>query len=240
MGRRLIGLLSFLGLISASALAQSYDWTLSVLGRCNFTTTSRIYPSPDAGTNELRTLNTPYNSILSGGLEIRAKWLDESYFFYLSSEYLSESQTELKLDGSLIPPQQVPVEDGYLVIPIETGMQVYVPIGSRSWRLSMGGGVGMYYTERILRVAGVSASPTGNRFGFGIHVSIYSEYNIFPGISVAASLKFRDPEVDVHNHFEVPTTIFNGNLVTFPTGDVHSRINVDGMTFGLGILVELR
>lgn len=236
---RVFGLTAMVLTASFPASGQSHEWTLTLVGRGNFTTTSRIYPNPDAPSDELRVINTPFNSVLNGGLEIRAKWRDDNFFFFLSTEYFSVSSTELKLDGSLTPPRRVPVQDGYRVIPFELGMQVYVPIGSRSWNLSMGGGAGAYYAERILEVAGVRALPVGNRIGFGIHVSIHAEYRIFPGISAVAMAKFRDPEVDVVNKFESSTTIFNGDILTLPSGDIGSRVNVDGMTLGFGIIVEI-
>lgn len=239
MGWRVIGLIAAVLVLSFSAAGQSHEWVLALVGRGNFTTTSRIYPNPDAPSTELRTINTPFNSVLNGGVEVRAKWRDDNFFFYFSTEYFSESSTELKLYGSPSLPIRVPVEDGYRVIPFELGMQVYVPIGSRSWKLSMGGGAGGYYAERILQVAGVRAGPVGNRLGFGIHVSIHTEYNIVPGISAIAMVKFRDPEIDVNNKFESSTTVFNGNVLPLPPGDIHSRVNVDGMTIGLGIVVEI-
>ncbi len=239
MGRRASGLIAAFLVLFLSAQGQSHEWTLSLVGGGNFTTTSRIYPNPDASSTELRTINTPFNSILTGALEVRAKWRDDSFYFYLSTEFFSESTSQLKLDGSLSPPRRVPVDDGYHVIPLELGMQVFVPIGSGPWRLSMGGGAGAYYAERTLRVAGVRAAPVGNRLGFGIHVSIHTEYAIIRGVSAVAMMKFRDPEIDVNNKFESSVAIYDGNVLTFPSGTIHSRVNVDGMTLGLGIVVEI-
>ncbi len=239
MGWRFLGLLVAVSFPLSSA-AQNHEWRFAFLARGNFTTTSRIYPNPEASSNDLQVLNTPFNSVISGGLEVRAKWRDDSFFFYLSTEYLSDAQSALKLDGSLNPPRRVPFEDGYRVIPVEAGMQVYVPVGSQSWKLSMGGGVGGYYSQRILKVAGVNASSVGNPLGFGIHVALHAEYAILSGVSVIATMKFRDPEIDVYNKFDSPTAIYGNDVLTFPSGDVHSRINVDGMTLGLGIVVEIR
>lgn len=239
MGRRVSFLIAAVVFISFSAMGQPHEWVLSLVARGNFTTTSRIYPNPDALSTELRALNTPFNSILSAGAEVRAKWRDESFFFYFSSEYFSKSSIGPKLRGAISGPILVDVEEGYRVIPLELGMQVYVPIGSRSWKLSMGGGAGVYYAERILREAGVRADPVGNRLGFGIHVSIQTEYNIFPGVSAVAMMKFRDPEIDVNNKFAASATIVNGEVLPLPSGDIHSRVNVDGMTLGLGIIVVI-
>ena len=219
--------------------AQTHNWTFAIAAHGGITTTSRIYPNPDASSIDLRTINTPFNSVLSGGLEFRVKWFDDSFFFYLSTEYLSKTSSQLQLDGSLSPPRRVPVEEGYRVIPVEVGTQLYVPLGATPWRLSMGGGFGAYYTERILKVAGVEAVPVGSRIGYGIHVGIRGEYQIFPGVSVLASMTFRDPEIDVQNKFTTTSIIYNNNVLTFPTGELHSRVNVDGITFGAGLVVEV-
>lgn len=239
MGRRVSCLIAAVVVLSFSVRGQSHEWVLSLGARAHFTTTSRIYPNPDAPSTELRALNTPFNSILNAGIEVRAKWRDENFFFYFSTEYFSVSLKESKLRGAISGPILVPVEEGYRVIPLELGMQVYVPIGSRSWRLSMGGGLGFYYAERILREAQVQAEPVGSRLGFGIHVSIQTEYAILPGVSAVAIMKFRDPEIDVSNKFQASATTVNGEVLPLPQGDIHSRVNVDGMTLGLGIVVVI-
>ena len=240
MSRRLIALLACLtALLFSPAEGQTNDWTFAVAVRGGITTTSRIYPNPDAPTADLRTINTPLNSVLGGGVEVRFKWSDDSYFFYLSTEYLSKTNSNLQLDGSVTPPRRVPVEEGYRVIPVEIGSQVYVPLGVTRWKLSMGGGFGAYYSERILKVAGVSAVPVGNRFGFGIHVGIRGEFKILPQISAVGSMAFRDPEIDVQNRFESTSTNYNNSVLTFPSSTMRSRVNVDGMTFSLGIVVEI-
>jgi hypothetical protein len=103
----------------------------------------------------------------------------------------------------------------------------------------MGGGIGAYHTERIYSIAGVSAQPVGNRFGFGIHVSISTEYLVLPRLSIIAGIKFRDPEVDVRNKFDAMTTTYNNGIISLPQGEFPSRINVDGMTLSAGIQFKI-
>lgn len=239
MQRRLFFSAAVFGLLVSFGEAQILDWQLGVVGRGMLTTSSRIYPYPDAPSFDLRTRNTPFSSGYGGGVELRVRRFDDNYFFYLAGEYLSQSRSEFKLDGSLSPPSQVPVDEGYLLIPIETGGQVYIPLGSQRWRLSMGGGVGMYFAERILTVAGVRAAPEGDGVGFGIHVGLNVEYSVRSGVSVTAGVKFRDPEVDVANRFESPSTTYGNNTVVFPQGELKSRINVDGLTVHVGVIVEI-
>ncbi|MBI4417874.1 MAG: hypothetical protein HY563_03790 [Ignavibacteriales bacterium] len=218
---------------------QMGDWSFSAAARGLLITTSKIYPNPNNPSFELRTITTPFSSVLGFGGELTARSFGASYYFFLNVEYLSQVKSEMKLDGSVSPPRYLPVEDGYSMIPIEIGGQVYVPLGSSSWRISMGGGVGAYVTTRVYSVAGISADPVGSRTGFGIHVSVNSEYVLIPGVSVIAGLKFRDPEVDVRNRFPVSSILYDGRVVRFQQGEIPSRINVDGMTISAGVRVEI-
>ena len=221
------------------ASAQTGEWSLSAVVRGLLATSSKIYPNPNNPSFDLRVVSTPFTSVTGIGGEIQIQRFGTSYFFYFSAEYLSQVRSEQKLDGSGNPPRRVPVEEGYRMIPIELGGHVFVPVGSQSWKLSMGGGVGAYHTERVYSIAGVSAQPVGNRFGFGIHVSISTEYLILPRVFVTAGLKFRDPEVDVRNKFDAVSVTYNNSTVALPQGEFPSRINMDGMTLSVGIRLEI-
>lgn len=226
-----------LGLSPAGA--QTAEWGVAVAARGLLITTSKLYPNPNNPSFELRTVTTPFTSVLGLGGEIIARPLNGSFHFSLSIEYLSQVKSEMRLDGSVTPPRRLPVEEGYSMIPIELGGQVYVPLGSRIWRVSMGGGVGAYVTKRIYSVAGVSADAVGNRTGFGIHVSVNMEYMAMPGVAVVAGLKFRDPEVDVRNRFSVSSVPYGGQVVQFQQGEIPARINVDGMTISAGVRFDI-
>ncbi|MEX2191150.1 MAG: hypothetical protein WEB33_10675, partial [Bacteroidota bacterium] len=205
----LLGIFLFAGVASG----QTGEWNVSAVVRGLLTTSSKIYPNPNSPSFDLRIATTPFTSVTGFGGEVRLQRFATSYFLYLSVEYLSQIRSDQRIVGSVNPPRRVPVDEGYRMIPIELGAHVYVPIGSQSWRLSMGGGVGAYHTERVYTVAEVPAQPVGNKFGFGIHVSINTEYLIFPKAFLAAGIKFRDPEVDVRNKFEKASTTYNNSTV---------------------------
>lgn len=238
--KRIIHITSAVCFFSVGLLhAQSGEWNVAAVVRGTITTSSKIYPNPNSPSFDLRTVTTPYNSVLGLGGELRIQRFGTNFYFSVSAEYLSQVRSEQRLDGSINPPRRVPVEEGYRLIPLEISGYIYVPIGSQSWKLSMGGGLGAYYTERIYRIAGVTASPVGNRFGYGIHVGINTEYSIIPRLSVLAGLKFRDPEVDVRNKFEVSSIPYGTGVIAFPQGEFPSRINVDGMTFSVGVRFDI-
>ncbi len=226
-------------LFAGMATAQTGEWNLSAVVRGVLITSSKIYPNPNNPSFDLRIVNTPFTSVTGFGGEIRIQRFGTSYFLYLSAEVLSEVRSEQKLDGSINPPRRVPVDEGYRMIPLELGGHVYVPVGSQSWKLSMGGGIGAYHTERVYSIAGVSSQPVGNRFGFGIHVSINTEYVILPRVSVMVGIKFRDPEVDVRNKFNAASTRYDNIVIPLPQGEFPSRINVDGMTLSAGLRLDI-
>lgn len=226
-------------LCAGTANGQTGEWNISAVARGLLTTSSKIYPNPNSSSFDLRIATTPFTSVTGIGGEVRFQRFATSYFLYISVEYLSQIRSDQRIVGSVFPPRRVPVDEGYRMIPIELGGHVYVPIGSQSWKLSMGGGVGAYHTERVYTVAGVAAEPVGNRFGYGIHVSINAEYLILPRVSLAAGFKFRDPEVDVRNKFDRVSTQYNNSTVPLPQGEFPSRINADGMTLSLGLRLNI-
>ncbi len=219
--------------------AQTGDWNISAVARGLLTTSSKIYPNPNSASFDLRIATTPFSSVTGLGGEVRIQRFATSFFLYFSVEYLSQIRSDQRIVGSVNPPRRVPVDEGYRMIPIELGGHVYVPIGSQSWKLSMGGGIGAYHTERVYTVAGVRAQPVGNRFGYGIHVSINAEYLILPKVSLTAGFKFRDPEVDVRNKFDRTSATYNNSTVPLPQGEFPSRINVDGMTLSMGLRLDI-
>ena len=221
-------------LFAVTLHAQS-EWGGSVVVRGMLTTSSKIYPNPDSPSFDLRTLTTPFTSVLGAGLEFRVQPLGERWYLYLDVEYISQVKTELRFNGV----RRVTVDEGYHIIPLEAGGQLYIPLGSETWRLSMGGGLGAYYTERVWNIAGASSEPAGNRYGFGIHVGVNAEYAVAPRIAVAVGLKFRDPEVDVRNKFTLDSIQYGNDVITLPKGEVPSRINVDGMTISAGLRIEV-
>lgn len=226
-------------LFFAVAPGQQQGWAVSVVARAMVTTSSKLFLNPDATSPELRTEHTPLNSVYGGGIDFRLKFPEDHFFFTLSVEYISTTREETRLDASISPPRRVPVDEGYLLIPVEIGAHLFIPLGSETWKVSMGGGIGAYYGERIYRVAEVPAEPRGNRFAFGIHVGTQTEYRLLNRLSVAAALKFRDPEINAVNRFETVSTVYRNNVIVFPKGDMKSRINVDGMTVSLGLVVDL-
>jgi hypothetical protein len=219
--------------------AQHDGWHVSVAALGGYTTTSKVFYNPDSPSSDIRSEYTSVDNIYGGGLELRVGRSDDNFFLALKVEYLSKLQDQIQPVAYAGPPIPAPVKDGFRLTPVELGVNMYIPLGTENARLSMGGGIGAYYGKRILSIAGVDAPQQNHPVGIGIHVESSFDYRVLRGVAVRGEMRFRDPEVTAENRFQGRSAIYNGNTIPFPTSAFRTRINVNGLMFGLGIVVDL-
>lgn len=219
--------------------AQITDWSFSVGVRGSYTTSSKVFANPDSPSPDVRSQYLDFSNIYGGGIEFRFKPPDDNFFISLSIEYLSKRQEQSQLTALTTPPRRVDVADGFRLIPIELGANIFIPLGSETVRMAMGGGLGLYYGERILSVAGAQARQQKKPIHYGIHVESSFDYRIASRISVRADMKFRDPEVTTESQFEENTIQVNGSTVKLPQNSFRTKINVDGLSLGLGVVFDI-
>jgi hypothetical protein len=65
------------------------------------------------------------------------------------------------------------------------------------------------------------------------------EYRLERGISLVGELRLRDPEAETVNRFEAVAGEYGGVRFELPSSDIRGRVNVDGMNFSLGLMVEI-
>jgi hypothetical protein len=228
-----------IALVLVGSTAQAGDKSLALILRGNYTTSSKLFVNPDASSEEQRAQFAQFDRVAGGGVELRYHWLAENLFFTLSVDYLSKRQDQDQIVAFAGTSTRVPVTDGFYCIPVELGVHTYIPLGSETLRMSMGGGVGVYYGARVLRVANVSATRQPAPLKIGIHIVSGFEYQPVAGFWLRGDMRFRDPELRTVNRFSEQSTEYNNVTVTFPRTDVASKINLDGLTFSVGIIVEL-
>lgn len=232
----LIGLLY--SVIAHKSHAQFPEYTVAGVLRGSYTTTSKLFFNPHAASSELRAQHDEFQDVFGGGLEIRWKPGIRNVFLSFTVDYLKKTSKSLQLLALTLPPRLFPLTDGFVLIPLELSGNLYIPLGSERYRLSMGGGIGAYYTERILKVLDIVAPAVGVATNFGIHVKTAFEYRFLPKWVLIAEMRFRDPEVFATNRFSVETLTINDLRLTFPKNDIQSKISVDGINLNLGIAYE--
>jgi hypothetical protein len=219
--------------------AQPNERTLSIAFRGTYTTSSKTFDNPDSPSSDMRGQYVPLDNVYGYGVELRVTMPNHSFALSFAAEYLFKQDESGQLVGFTTPPRRLNVREGFKLVPIEIGAQVPIPIGSDGLRLSIGGGVGAYMGTRILNVAGAEAVQQNKPVNYGIHVETNFDYQIIPRCFARVEMRFRDPVFIAESKFEQQATQFNGLLVLLPQDPFRARINVNGLTFGAGIVFEL-
>jgi hypothetical protein len=219
--------------------AQTNEKILSIAFRGTYTTSSKVFDNPDSPSSDVRGQYLSLDNIYGPGLEVRINIPGQSVAITIAAEYLSRQNVSDQLVGFTTPPRRLSVKEGFTLIPIELGANVPIPLGSDGVRLSIGGGVGSYIGTRILNVGGVEAPQQNRPVSYGIHVETNFDYQIIPRLYARAEMRFRDPEFTTESIFEQETTELNGVSILLPHDPFRARINVNGLTFGVGLVFEL-
>ncbi|MCI0708227.1 MAG: hypothetical protein L0Y80_12185 [Ignavibacteriae bacterium] len=228
--------------LCGTTVLRADDPVFSLTLRGSYTTTSKVFFNPNGSTEDLRGQYFSLDGIFGAGLEARYQLPVEGFFVTLSGEYFSKIREQDQILGFAGSGERFPVVDGFDFVPIEFGLHTYIPLGTETARLSMGGGLGVYIGKRVLRVAGVDAVAQNSAVGVGIHISSGFEYRVYPGILLRGEMKFRDPELKTVNKYTKQSADLDGDGspdLVFPPNEVPGRINIDGFTFSAGVVVEL-
>ena len=238
MRRSILSVLAVVVLLGRLS-SQTQEPAVSFSLRGTYTNTSKVFINPDSPSGDLRGQFNPIDNIYGVGAEFRWRVPGNSFALSLAAEYLSKISDQVQLVGFTVPPQRLPVEEGFRLIPVELGVQVFIPLGSERVQLAMGGGVGAFIGSRFLKIAGVEAVERRTPVYYGIHVETSFDYRISPGFFVRAEMRFRDPEFTSESEFTQAATQSGGVLVLFPRAPFRARINVNGLNFGLGVGIEM-
>lgn len=232
--------LAILLLTGREALVGQYpSWTLMAGVRGSYTTSSKLFPNPDAASASVRASYTAFEGLYAGGAEVRLKAPDAGHFVALSADYILQRQERTQIVRSVLTSISVPATEGIEAVPLELSGNIYVPLGTPTVRLLMGGGPAVTIVRRHLTVGGVTASSVTTPLSVGIHVRTAVEYRLRPGILLVGELRLRDPEATTTNRFDAATGEYRGMPFELPTSDVRGKVNVDGMNLSLGLMVEI-
>lgn len=226
-------LYSLILLAGPEGLAGEYNISVSVFGA--LTTSSKLFPNPNARDDFTRGRYSPINSVFSFGADIRGDIPPLGLALGISTEVISRS-----VHGS-VPNSggTIPIEDGYTAVPLELTGFFRIPVGGKSIDFYMGGGGGIYFGQRQYRYAGVEPSTLQKSLNFGIHVQSGLEIVLSGPIVLRTELKFRNIQIETSQRFTSAATIYNETTVPLPQETLHSRIQIDGMNLIAGIVYRL-
>lgn len=220
-----------------SLQGQQLNTRSSFMLRSTLVTSSRVFDNPDAQDIVDRDHYDFVDNLLGGGLEYRLEFPDQNVLFTLSVEYTSRviSQTRpfLTVGNQLI---QLPIEQGVHFIPLEIGAETNISLMQDVLRLTMGGGFGVYYADRVYGINGVSMKSKTLPIGYGIHIESGFDYRVYNNVGLRWEMRFRDPEIVDESNFGTDYITVDNNRIPVNNISPKSRINVHGVSFTLGLL----
>jgi len=231
-------LILFLFFIGFPASAQYNGSRFSIGVNALYTTTSKIFLFPNSSDEILRNSSNEINKIFNYGVEFRYRIKDD-LILGLNAEYMKATDKSVSITGfegnSTV---SVKAEDGFELIPVELSVYYVLPFSTEHFKFLMGGGAAAYFGNHIRKVGTVEVNNISRDFAYGIHVAISMEYLVRPHLSIQGGLKFRDPDFRLKSSYTSSTVNIGGKFISFPQSSFDSRINVDGITFTLGLYYD--
>lgn len=230
-----IKLLAIIILVLNSGVFAQFNKTFGVSVNAVYNTSAQIYLSPNSSDIILRNNSFLIENILNPSVDFRYK-LSESIILGFNTEYMVSTSNGPNLTvfvgNSTVT---INVEDGFRLIPLELSAYYLLPFSTEQFKFLMGGGLGYYVGSHIRKFGDVEVSNAERKIAYGIHVSISMDYLIKGFISVRGEMKFRDPQFSVKSKYSKKEVNYDGQIIRLAQDTFDSKINVDGVTFILGL-----
>lgn len=231
MKKIILKIFAFFFVFISSIYSQANDKDFGVSFNINYTSTSKLFLQPKAIDPFIRNTHENLDKITSYSMDLRYQ-LSESIIIGIGSELLTKTfENSIYLDGI-----KANINDGYKMFPLEISAYYLIPFSSEHFKFFFGGGFGIYFGNHIRELGDVTISTESNKIGYGIHVALGIDYVIHRIISVRGQMRFRDPEFEMTNKYSNKTVNYNNESYTLPSDTFSSKVNIDGITFALGIV----
>lgn len=230
--------ISLLLIISLNSIifAQYNGNRFSVFAGFDYITSAQIFLNPNSSDIFLRNSSFEINNLYSPIVDFRYR-LNDDLILGLNTEYISKSQTgnnlsvkegsqEIKLD----------VADGVMFIPIEFSLHYYLPFSTDQFKFTMGLGVGYNLGKQTRKFGNTEIETISRRNSMGILVTVGMEYLITDQFGARFNMKFRDPEIELTNRYKNSIIDYNGTQVQLSSDTFNSKINLDGISFIIGMV----
>ena len=213
-------------------MGQYNGASFSISTSVSYTTTARLFLNPNSSDIVVRNLFVPFEDIISYSSQLRYR-ISEPLVLGLRIEFMSKSE----LGRNLQNPSFV-VDDGFWVIPIELTGYYFLPFSTKDFKFFMGAGFGIYYGERTRKFGDVKISNVERDFAFGLQVEVGMDYMIWNFLSTKFEMRFRDPEFQVKSKYNSEIVHYEEKTIKLSQEAFTSKINIDGITFTLGLAYQ--
>ncbi len=232
---RKVRILIILTLFSVPLRAQFNGNRFAVAVNAVYTTTARIYLHPYSSDEILRNASFNMEGIVNPSINIRYRLTDDLILGF-NTEIMEKTDAGKNLtvfiDNST---ETISVNDGFRLIPLELSAYYLLPFSTDKFKFMMGGGGAVYFGSRIRNFGDASVTTEHRKFAYGIQVAVTMDYLISRIVAVRTEMKFRDPQFIVTSKYNEKEVRYNGKIITLAQNTFDSKINVDGVTFIVGL-----
>lgn len=232
---RLLILLFVISFVSVKAQYNGANFGLS--GNFIYTTTAKYYPYPNSSDIIEGSYSITIDDITSFSAELKYK-LSESIFMGANVEFI---EAEFRGSTKLLIGQDyedAAVFDRFTVIPFEISLYYVLPFSGEKFKFLMEGGAAYYYGSFDREMGDAAIENTKKDFAYGIHTGLSMEYLFSDYFILQFKMKFRDPEVEIESRYNSNTVNINGREAIIPRETFASKLNIDGVSFVLGISTQ--
>lgn len=229
----------FFFLFTITSLAQFGENNLGIAVNAVYTTSADIFLNPNASNLDVRNKSYTLENIWNPSLDIRYRLSDE-FIIGLNVEYVNKTNEAPNLTAFIYNQVVVlEVEDGFKVIPIELTIHYFFPFSTEDFKFLMGGGLGYYRGEFVRKFNDVELEVVQRKIALGIHVSASMDYMFYKNLSARFEMKFRNPQYNVKSKYTKNEVTYQGNTIQLPDDAFETKIDVEGLTFVLGLVINL-
>lgn len=223
----------------ANLFAQFAENNIGIALNGVYTTSAEIFLNPNASNLEIRNKSYTLEDIYNPGIDVRYRFSEE-FILGLNVEYIKKTANAPNLTA-FIGNQVVVlnVEDGLKVFPIELTFHYFFPFSTEDFKFMMGGGLGYYFGEFVRQFNEAELEVVERKIALGIHVSTSMDYMIHKNLSARFEMKFRNPQYNVKSKYTTTTVMYQGNEIQLPEDDFETKVDIDGLTFSLGLVINI-
>jgi hypothetical protein len=235
----LLMILSGVVLFSSTAFTQENPITLSLSCKGFYTTSAKLFTNPESPSIQERAQFTFFNDITGAEITLALRRINDPYQLSLTIGYHTKTAEDKYIAECYPTRVWLPVSDGFRFFPIEIDVNLIVPISSEDIKFTFGGGFGIYILERTLIINNIQTKTRGIPIGGGITIGSTFAYRVLKNLFVVGELKVRDPETKPTTVIEQTNFKYRGYSFVLLPQEIHSRINITGLSLGIGIMVEI-
>lgn len=217
----------------SSAQYNDSDWAFSL--SYSYTTTAKLFPFPNSADLIERNQSEPIEDIYSYSFETRYK-ITDVFAVGLVVEYIEDKKKRDLIVNGPLGNLRLKADEGFSIIPIELAAYYLLPFSTEDFKFHMGGGVGVYLGSHIRNIGSAKLKNVEQDIAYGIHVNIGMDYMIFNYLSVRGEMRFRDPQFDTTSKYDKEEVTIDGRNFFLSQNNINSKVNMDGITFTLGIV----